>query len=67
MKSHIICRSTGNHSPYADLRAQTRPGGDIEFVSVGKSIGENMPSNQIVGVLAKKDIAGLIEFLKENS
>lgn len=67
MKSFVICRSTGKHSPHDDLRAQTRPSGDIEFVSVGTGVGENRPAQSIVGVISRSDIPALIEFLKQNS
>lgn len=65
MKSFLICQDTGNHSPYSDLRAQTRPSGDIEFVNVGQGAGADRPSNTIVGVLDKKHVRELIDFLKE--
>lgn len=66
MKSFVICRGDSKHSPHPDLRVQTRPGGDLEFVAVVNGNGDNMPTNKVVGVMPADKIEEFMEWLDSN-
>lgn len=66
MKSFVISRGNNWRGDNGqDLRAQTRPSGDIEIVAVSDGRGDNSPSNKTVGIIPHSEIPALIQFLHQ--